>query len=50
MKNKLKLGRIIKEYNDINFGEIEISEFIFFESILTSSGPIYKELKKFELI
>ena len=43
------LSAFIEKYKDSIFGEIDITEFIFYESILKPTGPIYKTLYKYPL-
>lgn len=42
-----KIKELMKE--NISFGEFFVNEFTLFESVLTPSGPIYKNIKEFKL-
>jgi RNA 2',3'-cyclic 3'-phosphodiesterase len=43
------LGSFLKKYENITFGKIYINNFVFYQSVLTSQGPIYKVIKEFIL-
>ena len=49
LSDKEKVKTIMKNYENFSFGHVQISDFIFYESILTSSGHIYKEISMFKL-
>ena len=49
MKDKENLKRIIDQNKEYDFGEILIDQLNFYESTLTSKGPIYKIIKQVKL-
>ena len=49
IKNKKQFRACIEKYKDYKIQNFEINEVIFYESILTAKGAIYKEIKKFSL-
>ncbi len=48
-KNKGKVKSTIEEFSDVEIGEMEISQITLKKSTLTPSGPIYEDIKIFEL-
>ncbi|MFO7827344.1 MAG: RNA 2',3'-cyclic phosphodiesterase [Bacteroidales bacterium] len=46
IKDKEKLKNLLERYNDFEFQEFKIDKLIFYESRLTSDGPIYKAIKE----
>lgn len=48
-KNKSKVKTIIEESGDIEIGEMEVNKISLKKSTLTPSGPIYEDLRVFEL-
>ncbi len=36
------------KYQNVSFGDISITGFVFYQSILTPNGPIYKPIRKFK--
>jgi 2'-5' RNA ligase len=44
------LTHFIKTYGDKVFGRFSINNFVFYESTLTSQGPIYKPLGEFSIV
>lgn len=48
-KNKAMVKSTIEEYGDVEIGEMEVSHITLKKSTLTPSGPIYDDLKIFEL-
>lgn len=48
-KNKNKVKSIIEKYGDFEIGEMEVTHISFKKSTLTPSGPIYEDMKIFEL-
>ena len=48
-KNKERLLQIIKEYSDVEFGNIDVKFIELKKSELTSKGPIYTTLKEVKL-
>ena len=48
-KNKGKVKDTIEEFNDIEIGEMEVTQISLKKSTLTPSGPIYEDLEIFEL-
>ena len=48
-KNKDKIKEIIEKFDDIEIGEMEVNKISLKKSTLTPSGPIYEDLKTFEL-
>ncbi|HAN19685.1 MAG: 2'-5' RNA ligase [Bacteroidetes bacterium GWC2_33_15] len=49
IKNKMLLAELVEKYRDYAFQDIPVNEVIFYESILTSQGPIYKEIQVYKL-
>ncbi|MBN1187503.1 MAG: RNA 2',3'-cyclic phosphodiesterase [Bacteroidales bacterium] len=49
MNDTTELKKVIEKYKGADFGEFLIDQVIFYESILTPSGPIYKTLETFSL-
>lgn len=47
--NRQSLGSLLKKYKNYKIQEFRITEVIFYESVLTPQGAIYKEIKKFDL-
>ena len=48
-KNKDLIKYCIEEFEDIEIGEMEVNQISLKKSTLTPSGPIYEDLKVFEL-
>jgi 2'-5' RNA ligase len=48
-KNKDKVKSVIEEFEDIEIGEMEVKSISLKKSTLTPKGPIYEDLKIFEL-
>jgi len=48
-KNKNQVKEIIEEFNDFEIGEMEVTEISLKKSTLTPAGPIYDDMKVFEL-
>ena len=48
-KNKAQVRTTIEENEEIEIGEMEVNKFTLKKSTLTPSGPIYEDLKVFEL-
>ncbi|AMD17490.1 2'-5' RNA ligase [Methanobrevibacter sp. YE315] len=48
-KNKAQVKSTIEEFSDVEIGEMTVNNIILKKSKLTPSGPIYKDLKVFEL-
>ena len=48
-KNKDKVKSTIEEFGDVDIGEMKVSKITLKKSTLTPSGPIYEDLKEFEL-
>jgi len=49
IKNKAILAELIEKYSEYTFQDVSVNEIIFYESILTSQGAIYKEIQRFKL-
>jgi 2'-5' RNA ligase len=49
VKNPGTLRKLIDEYDGVDFQKANISEVVFFESILQQTGPLYVPLKKIRL-
>ena len=48
-KNKNQVKEIIEEFNNFEIGEMEVTEISLKKSTLTPAGPIYDDMKVFEL-
>ena len=48
-KNKNLVREVIEEYDDFEIGEMEVTNISLKKSTLTPAGPIYEDLKVFEL-
>lgn len=48
-KNKNKVKSVIEEFEDFEIGEMEVNQITLKKSTLTPAGPIYDDLKVFEL-
>lgn len=48
-KNKNKVKSTIEEFGDVEIGEMEVTHISLKKSTLTPAGPIYEDLKIFEL-
>ena len=48
-KNKDKVKSTIEEFSDVEIGEMKVDKITLKKSTLTPSGPIYEDLKVFEL-
>jgi 2'-5' RNA ligase len=49
IKNRSQLQELLDSYSESHFQNFKVSDIIFYESILTSEGSIYKEIEKFDL-
>lgn len=49
INDKQKLSQLLEEYKSEFFQQTEIKELIYFESVLRSTGPIYKPIEKYML-
>jgi len=49
MNNAIRLHELAKKYKNVHFQTSVIDHFILYESILRSSGPIYKPINLFKL-
>lgn len=49
IKHKSKLKTLLEKYKDFEFGSFNIDKVLFYESELTSKGPVYKVIKHFYL-
>ena len=49
LKNKELLQNYVKKYERYCFDEVQIKSFVFYESILTPKGAVYKTIKSFNL-
>lgn len=50
IKNRSDLKDLTERYNETEIDQLKIDEVYFYESNLTSKGPVYKVLRKFNLI
>ena len=50
IKNKNNLKNLVEIFKEKEIDQIKISEVYYYESILTSKGPLYKVIRKFNLI
>lgn len=48
-KDASALRTFIQEHNDDSFGEMKVDHFVLYKSILTSSGPVYQEIRTYFL-
>lgn len=48
-KNKERMQRLVQQWKDRSFGEMQIDKVILYESQLTPSGPVYRPLQEFIL-
>lgn len=48
-KNRNQVESVIEEFSDIEIGEMTVNNIVLKKSTLTPSGPIYEDLKVFEL-
>lgn len=48
-KNKNQVKSIIEEFENVEIGEMEVSQISLKKSTLTPKGPIYQDIKVFEL-
>jgi 2'-5' RNA ligase len=48
-KNKNKVKSTIEEFSNFEIGEMEVSQISLKKSTLTPRGPIYEDIKVFEL-
>ena len=49
INNKAKLKNVLEHYKEVKFQDFFIDNVIYYESRLTSSGPIYKVIKQIAL-
>lgn len=49
LKDKKNLQKLIKEFANIPFQDITISEIVYYESVLLPSGPLYKPISIIKL-
>ncbi|OFX24260.1 MAG: 2'-5' RNA ligase [Bacteroidetes bacterium GWA2_31_9b] len=49
VKNKAILAELIEKYSEYTFQDVSVNEGIFYESILTSQGAIYKKIQTFKM-
>jgi len=49
IKDKQLLADLLKKYSDYKFQDVNVSEVIFYESILQQTGPLYIPMKVFKL-
>lgn len=49
LNDKNRIKKLIEEYKDVVFQNLQIDKVSFYESILTPKGPIYKVLREFQL-
>lgn len=50
IKSANELNSFIRSNKSLHFFDVEVSKIIFYQSILTSNGPIYKPIKEFKLL
>ncbi|MCK5028177.1 MAG: RNA 2',3'-cyclic phosphodiesterase [Bacteroidales bacterium] len=50
IKNKNNLKKLIEDFNEKEIDQIKINEIYYYESILTSKGPVYNVIRKFNLV
>ncbi|MCX6257641.1 MAG: RNA 2',3'-cyclic phosphodiesterase [Bacteroidia bacterium] len=50
LKNRQGFIKLLEKFQDTFFQETDVNELIYYQSILTSSGPIYKPIEKFQLM
>ena len=48
-KNKDKVKSLINEFGEVSIGEMTVNKISLKKSTLTPSGPIYEDIKIFEL-
>jgi 2'-5' RNA ligase len=48
-KNKNQVKSTIEEFKDIEIGEMAVNSIVLKKSTLKPSGPVYEDLKVFEL-
>jgi 2'-5' RNA ligase len=48
-KNKNQVREVIEDYADFEIGEMEVTQISLKKSTLTPAGPIYEDMKVFEL-
>ena len=46
---KAKRAELIEKYSEYTFQDVSVNEGIFYESILTSQGAIYKKIQTFKM-
>lgn len=49
LKNKMDFYDLIKQYKEAEIQKVTVSEIVYYQSILTSSGAIYKPIKTINL-
>ncbi len=50
IENKDVFYSLVNKYNDVIIQTVVVSEIIFYQSILSSSGPVYKPLEIFKFM
>jgi RNA 2',3'-cyclic 3'-phosphodiesterase len=48
-KPRNNIDLFIKKYQNFNFGNVIVEKFVFYQSILQSSGPVYKTISNFSI-
>jgi 2'-5' RNA ligase len=49
IKQKEKLGILLEKYRNVSFGKVNVTEILFYESVLKPEGPDYIPLARFPL-
>ena len=49
IQDKQQFYKIIEEYSERYFQIIEVKEFVFYQSVLTPDGPIYKPINYYQI-
>ncbi len=49
INKKEKLKNLLEKYQNQYFQNVDVQEIIFYESILTAKGPVYKVIRRFKL-
>ncbi|OFX90137.1 MAG: 2'-5' RNA ligase [Bacteroidetes bacterium GWF2_33_16] len=50
LKKENELENLLDRFTEYKFQEIEVAEVVFYESILTNKGPVYKVIEKIHLV